>query len=88
MNWSRFSNPTHEPVDPELAQEIEYERADRLRDDDVDREIESKSCKTHPVCKGCYYSTAPHRTYSWCYMFRTASHLDQGQCWQYKKHPR
>jgi hypothetical protein len=47
MNWSRFTNPTNEPVDPELAQEIIDERADRLRDDDVNREIEAKIVCNH-----------------------------------------
>jgi hypothetical protein len=55
MNWSRFTNPTHEPVDPELAQEIIDERADRLRDDDVDRQR----------CEHCGSVKIPPN-YFWC----------------------
>jgi hypothetical protein len=42
MTTTRFTNPVRDPVDPDREQEIAERKGDRLRQDDVERQLETK----------------------------------------------
>jgi hypothetical protein len=52
LNWSRFSNPLHEPEGEETLREREDERADRYQDDRIMNEM------TEPKLEACPWGCA------------------------------